>query len=147
MGTVEAAAQRTVAAPPEQVYGLIADYRDGRPRLLPENFVDYRVEEGGQGAGTVVAYTLKAAKRERPYRLQVSEPEPGRLLRESDTTSSFVQEWRTEPAGAGAVVSISCSWQGAGGIGGFFERTFAPKGVARIYEQLLDAVERETAAR
>ncbi|MGW9367480.1 SRPBCC family protein, partial [Streptomyces albidoflavus] len=28
-------------------------------------------------------------------------------------------------------------WNGAGGIGGFFERTFAPKGLARIHDQTL----------
>ncbi|BFO17026.1 hypothetical protein SHKM778_34140 [Streptomyces sp. KM77-8] len=28
-------------------------------------------------------------------------------------------------------------WNGAGGIGGFFEKTFAPKGLARIHDALL----------
>ena len=146
MGTVRATADRTIAAAPDRVYALIADYREGRPRLLPESFVDYRVEQGGSGAGTVVTYTLHAAKRQRPYRLAVTEPEPGRQLHETDTTSSFTQDWTVEPAGGGSLVRISCAWEGAGGIGGFFERTFAPKGVSRIYEQLLDRLEREVTA-
>ena len=143
MGTVQAAAERSIAAPPERVYALIADYREGRPKVLPSSYVDYRVEQGGQGAGTVVAYTLHAARRERAYRLEVSEPEPGRVLRESDSTSSFSQDWTVQPEGSGTRLRIACSWQGAGGIGGFFERTFAPKGVSRLYEEILDRVEQE----
>ena len=143
MGTVRATADRTIAAAPDRVYAVIADYRDGRPKLLPESFVDYRVEQGGHGAGTVVTYTLHAAKRQRPYRLAVTEPEPGRRLHEADTTSSFTQDWTVEPADGGSRVSIACAWEGAGGIGGFFERTFAPKGVKRIYAQLLDRLDGE----
>ena len=33
-------------------------------------------------------------------------------------------------------------WNGAGGIGGFFKRTFAPKGLGRIHEALIDRLER-----
>jgi hypothetical protein len=32
---------------------------------------------------------------------------------------------------------VTTTWQGAGGIGGFFERTFAPKGLARIHDAVL----------
>jgi hypothetical protein len=37
------------------------------------------------------------------------------------------------PDGAGCRVRISTTWQGAGGIGGFFERTFAPKVMRKLY--------------
>ena len=39
-------------------------------------------------------------------------------------------------AGA-ATVRVRTTWDGASGIGGFFERTFAPKGLRRIHEELL----------
>jgi hypothetical protein len=74
MATVRAGAERVLQASPAQVYALLADYREGRPQILPESFRDYRVEAGGTGAGTVVTYRLQAARRERPYRLEVSEP-------------------------------------------------------------------------
>lgn len=148
MGTVQATAERTIAAAtPGQVYDLLADYRDGRPRVLPDAYVDYTVEAGGHGTGTVVTYTLHAAKRQRAYRMEVTEPEPGRVLVETDTTSTFVQRWTVEKAAdGGAHVRVSCAWQGAGGIGGFFEGIFAPKGVTRLYDALLDNLERELAA-
>ena len=33
---------------------------------------------------------------------------------------------------------MSTTWQGAGGIGGFFEKTFAPGGLGRIHGELLE---------
>ncbi len=146
MGTVHASAERAIAAPPEKVYHLLADYREGRPRILPDSFTDYSVEAGGTGAGTVVTYTLHAAKRERPYRMEVTEPQPGRVLEESDAGSSLTTTWTVEPTGSGSTVRIDTRWQGAGGVGGFFERTFAPKGLGRIYEQILDRLESEVTA-
>jgi len=38
---------------------------------------------------------------------------------------------------------VTTTWDGAGGIGGFFERTFAPKGLGRIYDSLLDRLAAE----
>lgn len=146
MGTVHASAERAIAAPPEKVYELLADYREGRPRILPDSFVDYAVESGGTGAGTVVTYTLHAAKRERPYRMEVAEPQPGQVLEESDAGSSLITTWTVEPAATGSRVRIDTRWQGAGGVGGFFEKTFAPKGLGRIYEQILDRLESEVTA-
>jgi hypothetical protein len=35
---------------------------------------------------------------------------------------------------------VSTTWQGATGVGGFFERTFAPKGLNRIHDELLAAL-------
>ena len=43
-----------------------------------------------------------------------------------------------EPVEAGrSRVRTITTWNGASGIGGFFERTFAPKGLARIYNGVL----------
>ena len=36
-----------------------------------------------------------------------------------------------------STVRVVTTWNGAGGIGGFFERTFAPKGLRRIHEGVL----------
>ena len=48
--------------------------------------------------------------------------------------------WRDRP------VRFATTWQGAGGIGGFFEKTFAPRAMRAIYDdelQRLDAYARE----
>ena len=136
MARVKAQATRTVDASPEKVLEVLRDYRDARQRILTDNYTAYRVEQGGHGDGTVIGYHFAAGGRERDYRLRVEESTGE--LRERDELSSFVSTWSVQPAGAGATVTIESSWDGAGGIGGFFERTFAPIGLRRIYGQLLE---------
>jgi hypothetical protein len=41
---------------------------------------------------------------------------------------------------------VRTTWNGAGGIGGFFERTFAPKGLRRVYDRMLQSLEHEVTA-
>ncbi|MFD7163876.1 SRPBCC family protein [Streptomyces violascens] len=138
MAQVEATTERIVAADPETVFDTLADYKDGRPKLLPEHFSEYQVREGGDGEGTLVHWKLQAtSKRVRDCLLEVTEPTDGQLV-EKDRNSSMVTTWTVTPAGEGrSKVVVSAVWNGAGGIGGFFERTFAPKGLGRIYDAML----------
>jgi hypothetical protein len=141
MARVEAHAERTIDAPADVVYGYLADMRTHHPRILPPAFTDFAVESGGVGAGTVVTYTVNAGGRHRPCRMAVTEPEPGRVLLESDTSSSLTTSFTVVPAGSAAVVTISTSWNGAQGVGGFFERLFAPRALQQIYADALDRLE------
>jgi hypothetical protein len=43
----------------------------------------------------------------------------------------MVTNWTVAPAGPGSSLTVKTSWQGAGGIGGLFEKTFAPLGVTQ----------------
>lgn len=138
MATINVSAERIIDAPAGTVYGYIADHREHHPRFLPPAFSDFTVESGGVGAGTVSRFKVNAGGRSREYRMQVAEPEPGRIMTESDTESSLVTTWTVEPDGDRSRVTISTTWQGAGGIGGFFERTFAPRVMRRIYEDELE---------
>ena len=133
-------------APADTVYGYIADMREHHPRFLPPAFSDFQVESGGVGAGTVTTFKVTAGGRTREYRNVVAEPEPGRILTESDTGSSAVTTFTVSPRGTASLVRISTAWDGAGGIGGFFERTFAPRVLHSIYAdelKRLDAYARE----
>ncbi|KUL75734.1 SRPBCC family protein [Streptomyces sp. NPDC001651] len=138
MAQVEATTERVVAADAEKVFDALADYTGTRKKLLPEHFSEYEVREGGDGEGTLVHWKLQAtSKRVRDCLLDVTEPTDGELV-EKDRNSSMVTTWRVTPAGEGrSRVVVTSTWQGAGGIGGFFERTFAPKGLGRIYDALL----------
>jgi len=138
MGTLHVSAERVIDAPPEEVYGYLADMRDHHPRFLPAAFSDFEVEAGGIGAGTVTRFKLNAGGRSRSYRMQVAEPEPGRVMTESDTGSSLVTTFTVDPAEGGSRVQIATTWEGAGGIGGFFERAFAPRVMKRLYEDELE---------
>jgi uncharacterized protein YndB with AHSA1/START domain len=137
MAKVEASAQRTIDAPADVVYGYLADMHQ-HPKFLPPAFSDFQVVEGGTGAGTVTTFSVTAGGRTRSYRMNVSEPTPGRTLVESDAGSSLVTTFSVEPQGAKSLVSIHTSWSGAGGIGGFFEKTFAPGAMKKLYLDELD---------
>lgn len=138
MAQVEATTERIVTADPERVFEALADYAGTRQRLLPEQYSEYEVREGGKGEGTLVRWKLQATeKRIRDCLFDVTAPTPGQLV-ETDRNSSMVTTWTVTPAGEGrAKVVTTTTWTGAGGIGGFFERTFAPKGLNRIHDQVL----------
>jgi hypothetical protein len=133
--------ERTIPAPRERVHQVLTDYVGGRPRIQPPaNYRDYRVLQGGRGAGTQVSYRLRVGRRERPYEVEVSEPSPGATLVERDRNSSLVTTWTLVPTtdGTATNLKLSTAWQGHDGVGGFFERTFAPRGLRRVYDELLD---------
>jgi len=57
--TIGAAAR--VNAPAQRVYDMIADYRNGHPRIIPPKyFTSLDVEEGGVGDGTVIRWSKTA---------------------------------------------------------------------------------------
>ena len=144
MSEVVTTTERRLSAPADRVRAALADYAGTRPRILPEQFSDYRVESGGTGAGTRARWRFAAtSKRVRDQDVDVSEPD-GTTLVETDRNSSMVTRWTVRPAGdAASTVTVRTTWNGAGGIGGFFERTFAPRGLQRVYGTMLDRLERE----
>ncbi|MEU6982457.1 SRPBCC family protein [Streptomyces sp. NPDC046324] len=144
MAQVEATTERIIAADPETVFDALADYSGTRAKVLTEHFSEYEVREGGDGEGTLVHWKLQAtSKRIRDCLLEVTEPgggpaHGGGQLVEKDRNSSMVTTWTVTPAGEGkSRVVVTTVWNGAGGIGGFFEKTFAPKGLGRIYDAVL----------
>jgi uncharacterized protein YndB with AHSA1/START domain len=138
MATVKATAQKTVSAPVEKVFALVAD-TSRRRELLPEAYADVRVV----GEPPVVSYTLHAGGRQRDYAMRQLPGEDSRSFTEEDEGSSLVTRWSFTPAAAGeTTVAITTTWQGAGGIGGFFEKTFAPKGVSKLHTQTLENLAR-----
>jgi uncharacterized protein YndB with AHSA1/START domain len=137
MAKVVASAERGIDAPAAEVYSYLADMHQHQ-RFLPPAFSDFRIEQGGVGAGTVTTFKITAGGRTRSYRMQVSEPAPGRTLVGTDTGSSLVTTYSVTPQGDKSLVSITTSWDGASGIGGFFERTFAPRALHSLYLDELD---------
>ena len=149
MAPIHVSAESVIDAPAEAVYVYIADMRRHHPQFLPDAFEDFEVESGGIGAGTVTRFKINAGGGTREYRMEVAEPEPGRVMTESDENSTLVTTWTVEPEGDRSRVRISTTWEGAGGIGGFFERLFAPRVMRRIYSDELqrrDRYARERAA-
>lgn len=146
MGLVVATAEGIVRAPADRVRAALADYRGARERMLTEQFTEYRVVDGGQGAGTRVHWKLAATrKRVRDQDVVVTTTPDGALV-ESDANSSMVTTWTVHAADDGvSTVRARSTWNGAGGVGGFFERTFAPRGLARIHEAMIDRLDADVA--
>ena len=57
----------------------------------------------------------------------------GEVMTETDRNSSIVTTWTVTPDGQRCRVRIETRWRGARGIGGFFERLFAPRVMRKIY--------------
>ena len=86
-----------INSPSNLVYNIIADYKDGHPKILPKPpFVSLEVKEGGFGAGTVMLVRMKVMGRLQSYTSVVSEPEPGRLLIETNDTG-YITTFSVEP--------------------------------------------------
>ena len=138
MGQVRAVTSRQINAPAQAVFDALADYAEVRAGILPSQYSGFAVREGGVGAGTVAQWRLQAtSKRARDVVATVSEPAPLTLV-ETDANSSMVLTWSVAARGAiASVVTVEAVWNGAGGVGGFFERTFAPKGLNRIHDEVL----------
>ena len=134
MSDIVVVVDRTLGVSSDAAFAAVADYVKTRPAILPPEITDFEVLDGGIGAGTRFTYRLHATKKRiRQVEATVTEPQPGRQLLETDANSSLKVTWSVAPAGGGSTVTVQVSWQGAGGIGGFFERRFAPAGIARIY--------------
>jgi hypothetical protein len=136
VGKVTASSSIELTASPEQALAAIADYATVRPQILSAHYRDYRVVEGGQGAGTVVDWTLQATeKRSRNVHATISAA--GNTVTETDANSSLVTTWTVAPSGTGSLVTTTTTWNGAGGIGGIFEGIFAPLGLKKIQAEVL----------
>jgi uncharacterized protein YndB with AHSA1/START domain len=139
VATIEVSEARTINAPAEAVYGYIADHEQ-HERFLPPAFSDFRIEAGGVGAGTVTSFKVKAGGGTRAFRMRVEEPEPGRVLTESDQNSDLVTTWTVTPEGDTCRVQIHTAW-GADGVVGLFERLLAPRSLRRLYAEELERLD------
>src|SRR5262249_7904903 len=114
-----------IEAPASRVYAILADYRDGHPRILPQPpFHSYELESGGQGAGTVIRFQMTALGKTQVFRGLVSEPEPGRVLVESYFDSRTATTFTVDPAGGDnqSRVTFATDLEMRGGLLGRLER-------------------------
>lgn len=145
---ITASAERRIDAPASRVYTYIADFRQHHPNILPAAFSDLVVEAGGFGAGTIHHFTLTAGGRSSTARVRVDEPEPGRVLTETqiDGEREMVTTFTVDPELRGrSRVRIETTVE-ASGVRGLVEKLVAPSMLRRLYAEelsLLDAYARE----
>lgn len=133
-------ASARIDAPPDRVYGIIADYRNGHPQILPKQFSKLCVDAGGYGAGTVIRFSVVAMGRKTDFRAVVSEPQPGRVLVErNDPPNASVTTFTVDPGPTGreSDVTISSELPDRPGILGAFERFVTRKVMNGMYKDEL----------
>lgn len=146
MGQVSAASTIVIDADPAAVLDAIADYQNVRPKILSPQYSEYQVLQGGHGQGTVAKWKLQATE-SRVREVQANVDVAGHTVIEKDVNSSMVINWTVAPAGpAGSSVTVKTTWNGAGGVKGFFEKTFAPLGLRRIQDEVLANLKKEVEA-
>ena len=140
MTEITASAARFIPAPPAAVYEVLADYVGKHPKILPEEFSEYQVVSGGHGAGTVFTLKVTLQGGARQVRMAVTEPEPGRVMVETDATTETVTRFTVDPAEGGSKVTIDTRFRRSGGLRGVVERLLAPMMLCRLYAKELDRV-------
>ena len=142
MGQVSAASTILINADPEAALAAVADYQTVRPKILSSHYSEYQVLQGGQGQGTVAKWRLQATE-SRVRDVQVDVDVAGHTVIEKDANSSMITNWTVAPAGPGSSVTVKTTWTGAGGVKGFFEKTFAPLGLKKIQAEVLANLKNE----
>jgi hypothetical protein len=128
--------QAVVDVPPAAAYAVIADYRAGHPRIIPRPpFGDLEVEQGGVGAGTTIRFQMRAFGRTTTMRAAVTEPEPGRVLVETDPAGKVVTTFTVEPEGDStrSRVTIATDLEVGGRLTGWLRRFLATRILRRVY--------------
>jgi hypothetical protein len=118
-----------IDSPPGAVYSVLADYRDGHPHILPRQFFSsLDVLKGGRGAGTRILVGTRRLGFEKSFEMDVTEPEPGRLLVETDPATGLETSFLVEPLDDGrrSRVTIATTWETASGFAGRVERIVTP---------------------
>ena len=142
MAQVSASSTILIDAEPATVLAAVADYATVRRKILSPHYSEYRVLQGGQGQGTIAAWKLQATK-SRSRHVEASVDVAGRTVIEKDANSSLLTNWTGAPAGTGSSVTVKTTWTGAGGVKGFFEKTFAPLGLRKIQAEVLANLKKE----
>jgi hypothetical protein len=125
-----------VAAPPARVYSIIADYREGHPNILPREFSEMKVEQGGVGAGTVIRFKLRVFWWKQTFRAAITEPQPGRILVETDLDANgAITTFIVEPDATSerTKVTITTELSVRRGLAGSVERYLSTRLLRPIY--------------
>jgi len=125
-----------VPAPAARVYAVIADYREHHPRIVPpQYFRRLEVLAGGVGAGTRTRVEMRVLGATRTFEQAVTEPEPGRVLREANSDGS-VTTFTVEDGGGGDThVTIETALTRRPGLAGALERWLTSMMLRRIYRE------------
>ena len=136
--TVSASAH--IDAPHDRIYGIIADYHVGHASILPKPFRNLVIEQGGIGAGTIIRFEVHAYGTVTKCRAIVTEPQPGRVLVETNVEpAESPTTFTLEPAAEGGTdVTITTEAQSRNGLAGIVERWMSTRFLKKLYAEELE---------
>lgn len=142
MKRYRASASEIVQAPPNCVYEILADYRNGHPLILPKKyFTAIEVEKGGVGDGTIIRFGMRVLGKTEQFRADVTEPEPGKVLVETyPDNGGAVTTFVVTPVEDGRSTRVTITTDAAtraGGLTGGLESFFTEILLQRIYRKEL----------
>jgi hypothetical protein len=140
MSDIQIQVPATINASPDLIYAILSDYREGHVAILPKKyFTGITVLEGGQGAGTIIDVRMQVMGVEQELQLEVSEPEPGRVLVERDQAAGILTTFTVDPMedGKSSRVTIATQAKASPGLRGWIEKLVNPVIVRRIYKEEL----------
>ena len=98
MSQLRVADSAVIDAPADVVYGIFQDYNEAHPAILPEPwFQELKVLEGGVGEGTKIWVQMSIMGQTRELTLDITEPEPGRVLEEFDPEQEITTRFIIDP--------------------------------------------------
>jgi hypothetical protein len=124
---------------------VLADYNRHHPKVLPPSlFSDLLVEKGGIGAGTIFHVTLRILGQTQRLHMRVDEPDPGRVLCETNLVNGAVTFFTVFPLEdpTQTVTHITSDWGMPNTLSGQLDRLFTPYLLRYIYTQELRQLER-----
>lgn len=140
MSAIQTQVSATINAPPKVIYTILTDYHEGHVAILPKKyFAGITVLEGGQGAGTIIDVHMQVMGIEQELHLEVSEPEPGRVLVERDQSAGVLTTFTVDPmeGGKSSRVTIATQAKASPGLRGWIEKLVNPLIIRRIYKEEL----------
>ena len=132
---------KVIDAPASHLYAIVSDYNDGHQAILPKPyFTKMDVLEGGVGAGTKIEVHMEVMGQKVVYNMEVTEPEPGRVLAEEDKSVNTYTTFTFDPVNSGAQtnVTIKTRAQASSGIKGWFEKIINPPVTRKIFREELE---------
>jgi ribosome-associated toxin RatA of RatAB toxin-antitoxin module len=137
-------------ATPQELYAIISDFKKGLPSILPKKyFTGWKVEKGGNGAGTIVNVKMTFFGKDQHFRLAVTEPKPGRELVETDTDTGKYTRFTFKPLDDGkrCEITIDSKIPVQNGLLSYFKSLMVANMSKGLYKSELLALEKKITAK
>lgn len=144
MNTLHISVADTINGRAADIYNTLADYHIGHPAVLPKPyFAQLVVKEGGQGAGTRTRVDMEVLGVKKSLHHVISEPEPGRVLMETDEETGLTTVFTIDPVGDGTQshLTIASDIAVRGGVLGAVEKMITAPITRRIFAEEIKNIE------